>query len=121
MVGVSVIVGVAVGVEVFVGVNVSVAVGVSVAKYCPSGCPGLVNHTTRRMNPITTSAIAPYIMSGPLTWRLLRKELSVLEDLGGVRFNIRVSFLGKRDTDEFSTPPGREQFYLIIISFAQVD
>jgi hypothetical protein len=41
--------------------------------------------------------MAPYIMMGPRIWRFLRKELMVgLDDLGGVRFNMRVSFYAKR-------------------------
>src|SRR5215216_2788598 len=106
-------VGVVEGVTVLVGVDVRVAVGVSVAKYCPSGWPGLVNQTTSRTNPSTTSEMAPYIRIGPCNLRLLRKELRVLDALGGVRFNIGVPF-GRRDTDAnaHSTPPDREQFYL---------
>jgi hypothetical protein len=69
---VGVIVGVSLGIEVLVGVKVRVAVGVSVAKSTPRGWFGLVSQTRSRMTPITTSAIAPYISSGPLWSRRFR-------------------------------------------------
>jgi hypothetical protein len=60
-----------------------------------------------RTNPRITSAMAPYIIMGPRSWRFLRKELIVLDDLGGVRFNMRVSFYAKR-YKEHSIPLARE-------------
>jgi hypothetical protein len=44
---------------------------------------------------------------GPRIWRFLRKELIVLDDLGGVRFNMRVSFYAKRYKEQ-GIPLARE-------------